>query len=142
MNNRHKYFRKKRFQAKLKAKAGHDHTYWSHTMFFTKEPDPRALREQQTHIWRLMQRRHMTEEQAVAYCTSRDHYGNAFIYFDKPQVAYTIKKVHTSPRYSARRKYFQKHANKALRRKTVSQPDVKYQYGQYKKAFEVKWQLD
>ena len=45
MNNRHKYFRNLRHKAKLEGKAQNWRTYWSHTMYYTKEPDTRDIRE-------------------------------------------------------------------------------------------------
>ena len=130
MNNRHKYFRNLRYKEKLENKAHPHRTYWSHVMFFTKKPDTRYTRE------------HSCRFRLADYHRSIDTPINGnYVYFKRPEVPYTILKVHTDHDYSTRRKYLCKQANKAVRRAWKQKGEV-YQHGSYKKVFDVVWEID
>lgn len=144
MNNRHKYFRNLRHQAKLEGKGeGCWKTYWSHSIYYTDEPDTRDLRENSDSIYRLMRNLHMTEEEAIQYHIEwyGKHTKGRYMYYKKPEVPYTIHKVQTDPKYSRRRKDLCKYANKRIRQRFKQYGDV-YQHGEYKKVFGVAWELD
>ena len=141
MNNRHKYFRKLRHQEKLAGKGeGCWKTYWSHTMYFTEEADPRDLREHSQQIyWRA--ERLGSIEAAIEEYINHDKINGKFIYYNRPEVPYTIHKVHTSPSYSRRRKDYKKYSNKRVRQ-GWKQRNEEYQHCEYKKVFGIAWELD
>ena len=143
MKKQHKYFRNLRHKKKLEGKAHACRTYWSHTAFYTKEPDTRDLREHSENIYWRMDRFHLTEEEAIEdyLAWDRKHGNGKFIYYERPEVEYTIHKVHTSPKYSKRRKDLCKYANKLVRTRWKQYGEV-YQHNQYKKVFDVAWELD
>lgn len=143
MNNRHKYFRKLRHQAKLDGKGQGWKTYWSHTMYYTKEPDTRDIREHTPFLWWKVNRFDIPMDKAVEEYIERDKRIGCgkFIYFEKPEVPYTIHKVHTSPRYSRRRVDYKKYSNKLIRQ-GWKQRGEEYQHCQYKKVFGIAWELD
>jgi hypothetical protein len=144
MNSRHKYFRNLRHQAKLEGKAQSWRTYWSHTLYYTKEPDTRDIRECTSGILWVANHRNISVEDAV-----KDHIewdrkrgtGGSFVYYDRPEVPYTIHKVQTDPRYSRRRKDYQKYSNKLVRQAWKQRGEI-YQHCEYKKLFGIAWELD
>lgn len=144
MNNRHKYFRNLRHKAKLEGKADGWRTYWSHTMYYTKEPDTRDIRECTSGILWVANRRNISVEEAVEEHIEWDRKrgtGGSFMYFEKPEVPYTIHKVQTDPKYSRRRKDLCKYANRLVRTRWKQYGEV-YQHNEYKKVFDVAWELD
>ena len=144
MNNRHKYFRNLRHQAKLEGKAQSWRTYWSHAMYFTKEPDTRDIRECTSGILWVANHRHISFEEAVEEHIEWDRKrgtGGSFVYYDRPEVPYTIHKVQTDPRYSRRRKDYQKYSNRLIRQGWKQRGEV-YQHHEYKKVFGIAWELD
>ena len=48
--NTHKYFVNQRHKNKLEANSGGFRTYWSHVIYYTKEPDTRDIRESTSSI--------------------------------------------------------------------------------------------
>lgn len=143
MNNRHKYFRNLRHQAKLEGKGEGWKTYWSHVEYYTKEPDPRNVRDAARNIYWRIDRHNISIEEAIEEYIEWDKKigGGRFIYFKKPEVDYTIHKVHTDPRYSRRRKDLCKIANKRVRQRFKQYGEI-YQHNEYKKVFDVAWELD
>ena len=144
MKNKHKYFRNLRHQAKLEGKGQGWKTYWSHTIYYTKEPDTAALRDAASTIYWRMSRSGISLEDAVKQQIEWDKKhgtGNSFVYFEKPEVPYTIHKVQTDPRYSRRRKDYQKYSNKLVRQAWKQRGEV-YQHCEYKKLFGIAWELD
>ena len=143
MNNRHKYFRNLRHKAKLEGKAGGWRTYWSHVEYYAKEPDTRDIRESTTGILWIANRRNISIEDAIKqHIEHEKSVGNGrFIYFEKPEVPYTIHKVHTDHKYSRRRKDLCKYANRLVRKRWKQYGEV-YQHNEYKKVFDVAWELD
>ena len=67
--------------------------------------------------------------------------GGSFMYFEKPEVPYTIHKVQTDPKYSRRRKDLCKYANRLVRTRWKQYGEV-YQHNEYKKVLDVAWELD
>lgn len=139
----HKYFVNQRHKQRLESKAHNCRTYWSHTFFVTKEPDPRDLRECTNSILWYAGLKNISIEESIAHFVERDcrHATGRFIYYDRPEVPYSIHKVHTDPKYSKRRKYLCNQANRKIRREAKRTTDL-YQYGQYKKIYDVAWELD
>lgn len=143
MNNRHKYFRNLRHKQKLEAKAHAHRTYWSHVFFTTKEPDTRDIRESMNSILWSMGRKNISFEEAVEEHLGwySRHTNGRYIYYDRPEVPYSIHKVQTDPKYSKRRKDLCKYANKLVRMRWKQYGEV-YQHCEYKKVFGVAWELD
>ena len=142
MNNTHKYFRNLRHKERLESKAHSCRTYWSHTMFYTKEPDPRDIRENNKIICYRATKLGSVEAAVEEYIEHDRNIGNGrFIYFERPEVPYSIHKVQTDPRYSKRKRDYKKYSNKLLRQRW-KQRGEQYQYCQYKKIFDIAWELD
>lgn len=143
MNNRHKYFKNLRHKEKLEGRGKGWKTYWSHIIYYTDEPDPRDIRDNMNTILWVANHRGISIEEAI-----KDHiewYGKhtkgRYMYYEKPEVPYTIHKVQTDPKYSKRRKYLCKQANRRVRRQAKQYGEI-YQHGQYKKVYDVAWELD
>ena len=143
MGRENKYIRNKNYKKKLESKVGSNRTYWSHVMFYTDDPDPRDIRNSANKIYWRMNRFNLTADEALNhYINMERNIGNGkFIYFDRPEVPYSIVKVHTSPTYSKRRKYLTTRANRILRRKWKQKGEY-YNNNAYRKAVEVAWDLD
>lgn len=145
MKKQHKYFRNLRYKEKLESKVHAHRTYWSHVMFYTEEPDPRDLREHSNSIYGMARYRKYNGslEAAVEDYVEYDRkIGNGrFIYFERPEVPYTIHKVYTKHKYSKERKRLCKYANRLVRTRWKQYGEV-YQHMQYKKVFDVAWELD
>jgi hypothetical protein len=143
MKNRHKYFRNLRHQQKLEAKSHGSRTYWSHTMFYTEEPDTRDIREDMSTILWVMARKCISMEDAIREHIEwyNRHTNGRFVYYERPEVPYTIHKVPTDPRYSRRRVDYKKYSNKLVRQAWKQRGEV-YQHGRYKKLFGIAWEMD
>ena len=145
MKNKHKYFRNLRHKDKLEGKGQGWRTYWSHTMYYTKEPDTAHLiRDSAAAIYWRMSRYDISFEEAVQKeieWKRRTGTGNSYVYYEKPEVPYTIHKVQTDPRYSRRRKDYQKYSNKLVRQAWKQRGEI-YQHCEYKKLFGIAWELD
>ena len=143
MNNKHKYFRNLRHKEKLEGKGDGWKTYWSHVVYYTEEPDTREMRDCASNIYWRMNRFNLTFEEAInEYIEWEKKIGNGrFQYYQKPEVPYTIHKVHTSPSYSRRRKDLCKYANRLVRRRWKQYGEF-YQHNEYKKVYDVAWELD
>lgn len=141
MKKQHKYFRNLRHKEKLESKVHAHKTYWSHVMFITDEVDPKDLRE--NALRRLYIRSNETFEEALERYIewNRCDSNGKFIYFERPEVSYSILKVHTDPKYSRRRKDLCKYANRLVRTRWKQYGEV-YQNNEYKKVFNVAWELD
>ena len=141
--NTHKYFVNQRHQNKLEANSGGFRTYWSHVIYYTKEPDTRDLREHSDSIFRSMDRRNWTLDEAIQEHIEwyGRHTKGRYMYYHKPEVPYTIHKVHTDPKYSKRRKDLCKAANRRVRQRAKQYGEI-YQNRQYKKVYDVAWELD
>lgn len=129
----HKYFRNQRYKNKLEHMVGENRTYWSRVYFITKEADTRFRRENATEI---------------AYYESRGWeydkpYGghDYYIYWERPEVEYSIKEYRSTPRRSKQNKYYKKYSNKIIRQE-FKQKGLCYNHCQYKKQFDLKWTLD
>ena len=141
----HKYFRNQRHKEKLKAKSYGSRTYWSHVMYFTKEPDPRDIRESYQYIVADAARRGISIEEAVNRHINNNWYSKhakgKYIYYDRPEVPHSIQKVHTSPSYSRRRKELCRAANRQVRQRSKQYGEV-YNHKLYRKLYDVAWELD
>lgn len=139
----HKYFVNERFKNRLEANSGGFRTYWSHVIYYTKEPDTRDIRESTSSILYRAERWNKPVEEVVQEYI--DWYGKhtkgRYMYYHKPEVPYTIHKVHTDPKYSKRRKDLCRQANRRVRHQAKQYGEI-YQHGQYKKVFDVAWELD
>ena len=144
MNTRHKYFRNQRHKKKLEARAGTQKTYWAHVMYFTDEPDPGDLRRNQNVILHRSRYYESVEDSLNWYIDFDRKMGNGkFIYYEQPEIPYTVHKVYTKKSYSKRRQDLLKYANRLVRRRWKQcKEDDSYQHRQYKKVFDVAWELD
>ena len=129
---RHKYFRNLRHKQKLEAKVGTNHTYWSHVYFITEDPDPKYERECNYRFLYYSRGREVDSK-----ATGKDYY----IYYDRPEIPYTILKVHTKGKYSKLKSYYKRYSNRIVRQ-CAKQKHECYNNGQYKKQFDLKWTLD
>lgn len=143
MNNRHKYFKNLRHKEKLEGRGKGWKTYWSHIIYYTDKPDPRDIRDNMNTILWVANHRGISIEEAI-----KDHiewYGKhtkgRYMYYEKPEVPYTIHKVQTDPKYSRRRKDLCKYANRRVRQRLKQYGDI-YQHNEYKKVYDVAWEMD
>jgi hypothetical protein len=139
----HKYFVNQRFKNKLEANSQGFKTYWSHVVYYTDVPDTRDIRECTNSILWVADRRQISIDEAI-----QDHvdwYGKhtkgRHRYYERPEVPYTIHKVHTSPKYSKRRKDLCREANRRVRHRAKQYGEI-YQHNLYKKVYDVAWELD
>lgn len=141
--NTHKYFVNQRHKNKLEANSGGFRTYWSHIIYYTKEPDSRDIRENTSSILYRAERWDKPVEEIIQHHI--DWYGRhtkgRYMYYKKPEVPYTIHKVHTDPKYSKRRKDLCRQANRRVRHRAKQYGEI-YQNRQYKKVYDVAWELD
>lgn len=141
--NTHKYFVAQRHKNKLEARSHGFRTYWSHVIYYTKEPDTRDLREHSNSILRIAARRDISIEEAIQqhirWCER--HTNGRYMYYHKPEVPYTIHKVHTDSKYSKLRKDLCKAANRRVRYRAKRYGEI-YQNRQYKKVYDIAWELD
>ena len=122
MAKKHKYFRNLRYKQKLENMAGKNRTYFSRVYYLTKEPDPENERKDSGKWW---------------YRGPKKAKGrNYYLYWDRPEVDYAIVE-YTTPRRSKMNKYYKKRSNKKVRQDVET-----YNYGSYKKKFDIKWSLD
>lgn len=143
MKKQHKYFKNLRHKEKLEGKGDGWRTYWSHIIYYTDEPDPRDIRDNMTTILWVANRKGISIEEAIKDHVERysRHTRDSYMYYEKPEVPYTIHKVHTDPKYSRRRKDLCNYANRLVRRRWKQYGEV-YQHNEYKKVYGVAWELD
>lgn len=136
MKNKHKYFRNERYKQKLERDVDKHKTYYSNVYFITKEPDPKHIRED-------FHRFHWgwTEEQRLEYLTRPARGRNYFIYYDRPEVPYSIQYFHKKSRRSRCQVDLKKRTNKRVRQQ-FKQYGITYQHNQYRRAHEFWWELD
>ncbi len=139
----HKYFRNLRHKEKLEGRGQGWKTYWSHTIYYTKEPDTRDIRESTSSILWTANYRNISIDEAVEKHIEwyGRHTKGRYMYYDKPEVPYSIHKVQTDPRYSKRRVDYKKYSNKLVRQAWKQKGEV-FQHCQYKKVFGIAWELD
>lgn len=121
MNNKHKYFRNLRYKQKLEKR--YEENSYSGICFFTKEVDTRYKREYKNSRW-------YREEK------EKEKGHNYYLYFDRPEVKYTIHEDEDSS-YTKRKQYYKRYSNKKVR-KTKDIPNHK----QYRKIFDLVWEID
>lgn len=120
MKNKHKYFRNKRYKQKLERDIDNHKTYYSNIYFITKEPDSK-------HIGEGFHR----------FCCGKDY----FIYYDRPEIPYSIQYLHKDSRRSRCQVDLKKRTSKRVRQQ-FKQYGITYQYNQYRRAHEFWWELD
>lgn len=141
--NTHKYFVNQRHKNKLEARSHGFRTYWSHVKYYTKEPDTRDIRESMSSILWTMERKDMSMDEAIQDHIEwyNRHTNGRFLYYERPEVPYTIHKVHTSPSYSRRRKELCREANRRVRHHGKQYGEI-YQGNLHKRLSDVAWDLD
>lgn len=126
-NRNHKYFRKQRYNNKLEKRVGANKRYNTKVFFITKEPDSRAIREHQHRFW------YYGEEKA----RGKEYYR----YWKRPEISYSIQEWRKDPRESARYRDCRKYTNRRLRQAWKQRGEV-YQYSNYKKVYDMWWDID
>lgn len=133
----HKWFREQRYKQKLERDVDKHKTYYSNVFFITQEPDPKYIRERLYHRWAHW----WTEEKKWEYLTRKERGKDYYVYYDKPEVPYSIQYYPKSPRRSARCVDLKKRTNKRLRQR-YKQYGETYQNNEYRKVHEYWWELD
>ena len=133
----HKWFREQRYKQKLERDVDKHKTYYSNVFFITQEPDPKYIRERLCHRWAHW----WTEEKKWERLTRKVRGKDYYVYYDKPEVPYSIQYHPKSPRRSARCVDLKKRTNKRLRQR-YKQYGETYQNNEYRKVHEFWWELD
>lgn len=143
MGRQHKWFRRERYKNKLERDVDKHKTYFSNVYFTTKEPDPRDIREHTDYIIWFADRNGLSLEEAFERYVERDKkWGNGvYVYYKRPEVPYTARYYHKSPRRSAHQKDLKKKTARRLRQKWKQKGEV-YQHNDYRKVQEFWWELD
>ena len=139
MKNKHKYFVNERWKNKLEHDVDEHKTYFSNVFFVTKEPDPRYMRET---FYRYCCGRDWLYEHRLAY-VMREAAGRdgVYVYYDRPEVPYSIRYYEKDPRRSKRQKDLKKRTNRRLRQRWKQYGEV-YQHNEYRRTTEFWWDLD
>ena len=133
----HKWFREQRYKQKLERDVDNHKTYYSNVFFITQEPDPKYIRERFYQNWASW----WTEEKKWDYLLQKEHGKDYYVYYDRPEIPYSIQYYHKSPRRSARCVDLKKRTNKRLRQR-FKQYGETYQHNEYRKVHEYWWELD
>jgi hypothetical protein len=137
VKRQHKYFREKRYKEKLEHEVDNHKTYYSNVYFITKEPDPKYIQEQLNKHWPYW----WTEEKIWEYLTRPERGRDYYIYYDRPDVPYSIQYYHKRSGRSKHQKDLKKRTNKRLRQRW-KQYGEEYQNNEYRKVHEFWWELD
>ena len=143
MKNKHKWFRKERYKQKLERSVDKHHTYFSNVYFTTDEPDPRDLREN-IHLisWTADLRGISIEEATERYIERERKWGNGrFIYYDRPEVPYSIRYYYKKKGRSDSQTFLKKQTARRVRQRWKQYGEV-YQHNLYRKTTEFWWDLD
>ena len=137
MKRHHKWFRKERYKLKLERSVDKHKTYYSNIYFITKEPDPAYINRRWNQHWASW----WTEEKKWEYLTKPAHGKDYYIYYDRPEVDYSIQYYRKPTRRSKRQKDIKKRTNKRIRQDWKQYGEV-YQHNSYRKATEFWWEMD
>ena len=137
MNRHHKWFRKERYKQKLERDVDKHKTYYSNVYFITKEPDLADIQREWNRSWASW----WTDEKKWEYLTRPARGKDYYVYYDRPEVPYSIQYYHKSGRRSARQVDLKKRTNKRLRQRWKQYGET-YQNNQYRKVHEFWWELD
>ena len=137
MNRHHKWFRKERYKQKLERDVDKHKTYYSNVYFITKEPDLANIQREWNRCWASW----WTDERKWECLTRPAHGKDYYVYYDRPEVPYSIQYYHKSGRRSARQVDLKKRTNKRLRQRWKQYGET-YQNNQYRKVHEFWWELD
>ena len=134
---RHKWFRNERYKLKLERDVDNHQTYYSNVFFITKEPDPKYIRKRFYQHWSSW----WTEEKKWDCLLQKERGKDYYIYYDRPEVPYSIQYNHKSPRRSKRQKDLKKRTNRKIRQ-AFKQKGKVYQNNEYRRIQEFWWELD
>ena len=137
MKRHHKWFRKERYKNKLEHNVEKHKTYYSNVYFITKDPDPKYIQKQWYTHWASW----YTDEKKWEYLTKPAHGKDYYIYYDRPEVDYSIQYYHKPTRRSKCCVDLKKRTNRKLRQRW-KQYGEEYQYNEYRKVQEFWWELD
>ena len=133
----HKWFRNERYKLKLERDVGNHKTYYSNVFFITLEPDPKYIRENFYQYWASC----WTEEKKWDYLLHKEHGKDYYVYYDRPEVLYSIQYYRKSPRRSARCVDLKKRTSKRVRQRWKQKGEI-YQHNKYRRVHEYWWELD
>ena len=137
MKRHHKWFRKERYKNKLEHSVDKHKTYYSNVYFITKEPDPGYIRRRYYEGWASW----WTEEKKMEYLTKPAHGKDYYIYYDRPEVDYSIQYYRKPVRRSRNCVDLKKRTNRKLRQIFRETGEI-YQHNEYRKVQEFWWELD
>ena len=131
MNNRHKYFRNLRYKQKLET--NHDHGGYSANVYFiTQEPDTRARREDNNLYLRNPDYNPYRWDKR----TGHDY----FMYFDRPEVPYSIIEHHWGR--NGWKKLMKYQTARRNRRIKITEDDAAWREKSFYKKYEDRWNYD
>ena len=133
----HKWFRNERYKLKLERDVDNHQTYYSNVFFITKEPDPKYIRERFYQYWSSW----WTEVKKWNCLLQKERGKDYYVYYDRPEVPYSIQYRHKSPRRSARQKDLKKRTNRKIRQAFKQKGEV-YQNNEYRRIQEFWWELE
>ena len=131
MNNRNKYFRNLRYKQKLEARYNNGGWY-SGVYFITKEPDPRAMREDNNFYLRN------PNQTPDKWDKRRGH--EYFMYFKRPEVPYSILEFHWGR--NGWKKLMKQQTARSNRRIKITEDDAAWREKSFYKKYEDRWNYD
>ena len=137
MKRHHKWFRKERYKNKLEHDIDKHKTYYSNIYFITQEPDPAYIERRWNTSWASW----WTDEKKWEYLTKPAHGKDYYIYYDRPEIPYSIQYYHKPTRRSKRQKDLKKRTNRKVRQAFREKREI-YQHNEYRKLQEFWWEMD
>lgn len=131
MNNRHKYFRNLRYKQKLEARYDHYDGYHTGIYFLTKEPDPRAIREDNNFYLRNPK---LTSE----WDKRKGH--EHFMYYKRPEVPYSVIEFQWGR--NGWKKIMKWQTARRNRRIKITEDDTSWRAKSFYKKYEDRWNYD
>ena len=133
----HKWFRNERYKLRLERDVDNHKTYYSNVFFITQEPDPKYIRERFYQHWAHW----WTDEKKWEYLLQKERGKDYYVYYDRPEVPYSIQYYHKRANRSRRQKDLKKRTNRRVRQAFRDKGEI-YQHNEYRKLQEFWWELD
>ena len=133
----HKWFREERYKAKLEHELDNHKTYYSNVFFITKEPDFAQIQREWYGYWASW----WTDEEKWESLTRKQRGKDYYVYYDRPEVPYSIQYYHKSPRRSKRQKDLKKRTNRKVRQLFREKQEI-CQHNEYRRMQEFWWEMD
>ena len=136
MKNHHKYFVNERYKNSLEKKYIENRNRRNRIFFITRELDPRYVRDEFPWFMKRLEWNIRNDNDPLGWYLRPNKRG-IYIYWDKPEVKYSIKE------YFYERNYWQDTSKYQSIRKTRrilnNSEDDLYNHGRYKKLFNSWW---